>query len=166
MLSSAARLGAPSGKRSGMRSWAKASAMRPNSTVRRCSLHIRRSYLIRACRQSRGGGSWASHVQIGDVERIFLDELASRLDDVAHQPGEDLVGDVGLGDLDLEKGAVGRVQRRLPELVGVHLAKALVALDGETLAAGGEDRLQKLGRTGDQRAARVGRLALRCAAFI
>ena len=54
------------------------------------------------------------HVQIGDVQRIFLDELAARLDDVAHQPGEDLVGDVGLGDLDLEQGAVGRDRAWFP----------------------------------------------------
>src|SRR4030095_8279494 len=46
--------------------------------------------------------------------------------------------------------AVGGIERRLPELVGVHLAEALVALDGEALAAGGEDRLQQLGRAGDQ----------------
>ena len=38
-------------------------------------------------------------VQIGDAQRILLDELAPRLDDIAHQPGEYLVRDIGLVDL-------------------------------------------------------------------
>ena len=42
------------------------------------------------------------------------------------------------------------IERGLPELLGVHLAQALVALDGEALAAGGEDRLEQLGRAGDR----------------
>jgi len=37
---------------------------------------------------------WLS-IQRRDIQRVLLDELASRLDLVAHQPGEDLVG-VGL----------------------------------------------------------------------
>lgn len=43
------------------------------------------------------------NVEIGDAQRIFLDELPARFDDVAHQPGEDLVGHVGLLDFDLEQ---------------------------------------------------------------
>ena len=39
-------------------------------------------------------------VQIGDAERVFLDELAARLHDVAHQAREDFVGNVGLIDYD------------------------------------------------------------------
>jgi len=93
-----------------------------------------------------------SHVQIGHVQRIFLDEIAARLDDVAHQASEDLVGEVSLGDFDPEQRTVRRVERGLPELVGVHLAEALVALDGKALAAGGEDRLEQLDRPGDARA--------------
>ena len=37
-------------------------------------------------------------VQIGDAEGVVLDELAAGFDDVAHQAGENLVGDVGLRD--------------------------------------------------------------------
>src|SRR4030095_9688798 len=37
-----------------------------------------------------------SHIQIGDLQRVGLDELAARLDLVAHQPGEDLGGLVGV----------------------------------------------------------------------
>jgi len=38
-------------------------------------------------------------------ERVVLDELAARLDDVAHQRGEDLVGLVGMVDPDLVEAA-------------------------------------------------------------
>ena len=41
------------------------------------------------------------NVQIGDVEGVFLDEVAAGFDHVAHQAGEDFVGYVGLGDFDL-----------------------------------------------------------------
>ena len=57
-------------------------------------------------------------------------------------------------------GAGLAVEGRLPELVLVHLAKALVALEGHALAAGGVDRLEQLRRTGHGRrvaAAREGR---------
>ena len=39
-----------------------------------------------------------SNVEVGDAERILLDELAAGFDDFAHQAGEDFVGDVGLGE--------------------------------------------------------------------
>ena len=42
----------------------------------------------------------SSDVQVGDAEGVLLDELAAGFDDVAHQAGEDLVGDVRLRDLD------------------------------------------------------------------
>jgi hypothetical protein len=42
-------------------------------------------------------------------------------------------------------------------LLGVHLAKTLVALDGEPLAAGGEDGVEEFGRAADEDAlARLG----------
>ena len=90
----------------------------------------------------------SSDVEVGDAERIVLDELAARLDDVAHQPREDLVGDVGLRDFDPQQRAVGRVERGFPQLLGVHFAKALVALDDEALAAGGEHRVEQLATAG------------------
>src|SRR5262245_51015169 len=62
----------------------------------------------------------ALDVEIGDVERVLLDEVAARLDDIAHQSGEDLVGDVGVLDLDLQQDAVVRIERGFPELLGVH----------------------------------------------
>jgi hypothetical protein len=64
-----------------------------------------------------------------DAQRILLDELAARLDHVAHQLGEDRVGDIGLVDLHHQHRAVLRIERGFPELLGVHLAETLVALD-------------------------------------
>src|SRR5205085_7844775 len=62
---------------------------------------------------------------------------------------ENLVGNVRLSHFDPEQRAVGGIERGLPQLLGVHFAKALVALDREALAPGGEHRVQQLGRTGD-----------------
>ena len=45
-----------------------------------------------------------------------------------------VVGLAGVVDLDPQERPRLRVHRRLPELVGVHLAEALEALDGEVLA--------------------------------
>src|SRR4029078_461287 len=61
--------------------------------------------------------------------RVLLDENSARFDLVAHQRLEDLVGEHRFLDADLEKRATLRIHRRVPELVGIHLAEALVALD-------------------------------------
>ena len=50
-------------------------------------------------------------VEIGDLERVRLDELAARLDHVAHQPREDVIGVLALLDLDLEDGARVEIER-------------------------------------------------------
>src|SRR5690606_36383342 len=91
---------------------------------------------------SRPGGrpsAWAApgslHVQMADVQGVFLDEFAARLDDVAHQRGEDGVRLIRMADADLEQRARLGVERGLPELFGVHLAQPLIALDGDALAA-------------------------------
>ena len=47
---------------------------------------------------------------------------------IAHQLGEDIVGLVDLLDLHLQQRAFVGVERRFPELVRVHFAEALVAL--------------------------------------
>src|SRR5512136_388702 len=70
-----------------------------------------------------------SDVEVPDVERVFLDELAPRLDLVTHQGREHQVGlGVVLG-ANLQQRPGLRLHRRGPELVGVHLAKALVPVD-------------------------------------
>ena len=60
---------------------------------------------------------------------------------------EDLVGHIGILDLDLQQCAVFRVERGFPQLFGIHFAQTLVTLDRQALAPGSEDRLQQLGRT-------------------
>ena len=57
------------------------------------------------------------------------DEVLARGDLVAHQQVEDPLGRSGVGDPDPAQRAVARVHRGLGQLVGVHLAEALVALD-------------------------------------
>src|SRR5580693_7360549 len=46
-----------------------------------------------------------SHVKVRDAQRVLLDELAPRLDDVAHELDENVVGLVDLADLNLQKGS-------------------------------------------------------------
>src|SRR5688572_9313900 len=50
-----------------------------------------------------------SDVEVGDAERVRLDELAPRLDLVAHQRGEGLARADGILDLDLEQDPLGRI---------------------------------------------------------
>src|SRR6476646_7589896 len=80
-------------------------------------------------------GAVSSDVEVGDVQRVGLDEVAARLDDVAHQLGEDVVGVGDLLHLHLQQRADVAVERRLPELLRVHLAETLVALKGQALAS-------------------------------
>src|SRR5512140_2969954 len=80
-----------------------------------------------------------SNVQIRHVEGVRLDELAARLDRVAHEDREDLVGLDGVLDAHLQEAARGGVHRRLPERLGVHLAEALVPVDREPLLGARED---------------------------
>src|SRR5678816_3320902 len=67
-------------------------------------------------------------VDVRDAQRVALDEVAARLDLVAHQHREDTIGLERVVELDAQEPAHGRVHRRLPELRRVHLAQALVAL--------------------------------------
>src|SRR5262249_21815163 len=70
-----------------------------------------------------------SDVEILDVERVVLDELSSRLDCIAHQDGEHLIGLDDVVDLNVENRSRLRIQRGLPKLGWVHLAQPLVALN-------------------------------------
>src|SRR5688572_23030298 len=87
-------------------------------------------------------------IEEADVFRVALDEGAPLLDVLAHEDREDLVGLGGVLEADLLHQAGVGVHRGLPQLVGVHLAEALVALDrvllGQLLALGqpvGEQRV-------------------------
>src|SRR5689334_23881761 len=74
-------------------------------------------------------------VEVLHEVRVLFDEDAPRIDLVAHQRLVDLIGEHRLLDGDLEQRATLRIHRRIPELLGVHLAQALVALDVERSAA-------------------------------
>src|SRR5438132_8352360 len=67
------------------------------------------------------------------LQRMLLNKVPPRLDLFAHQRAEHLVGLEGVVELDLQHRPLGGVERRLPELVGVHLAQALEARDGQAL---------------------------------
>src|SRR6185295_3277694 len=100
---------------------------------------------VRGNGRSRGWGKSAppcrgppvgrSDVKVGDRQGVALDELTARLDDIAHQPREDLVGLAEIADLHLQQRARLLVERRLPELLGIHFAQTFVALHADALAA-------------------------------
>src|SRR5215212_207933 len=105
-------------------------------------------------------GTGTSDVQEPHVLGVAGDERPARVDVFAHEDREQLVRGGGVVQRDLQEHPVRRVHRGLPQLLGVHLAEALVALDalflGQLLARGaaGLDEAVAL-------AVRVGELRLR-----
>src|SRR6266513_731271 len=85
-----------------------------------------------------------SDVEVGDRQSVLLDELAARLDLVPHEGREDIVGGHRVLDPHLHEPSCFRIDGRLPQLLRVHLAQALVALDGLTLACLVEQPLHPL----------------------
>src|SRR6266487_2145057 len=88
-----------------------------------------------------------------DVDRrregVVLDELATELDDVAHQHREDPICRRRVLHRDLGQRAGRGIHRRLAQLLGVHLAQALEAVEDDTRLAAHdvEDRVaQRLER--------------------
>src|SRR4029079_8413656 len=94
---------------------------RPSSPTALCMLYDARvmQWPLVTPSPIAAAGEWFLDVEVGDVQGIVLDELAPGLDDVAHQADENLVGDVGLRNLDAEQRPVGGVERRFPQLLGV-----------------------------------------------
>src|SRR3954470_935360 len=86
----------------------------------------------------------ASDVEVGHTQRVVLDELAAWLDLVTHQGREDLARGNRVLDLHLEQDALLRIHRGLPQLLGVHLAQALVALDRHAALRLGEEPVERL----------------------
>src|SRR5919198_6314139 len=80
-------------------------------------------------RPAPSGPLSTSDIQVLDLQGVLLDELAARLNLVAHQPREPEVGGRCVLDVDAYDHAPSRVHRRLPELGSVHLAEALEAGD-------------------------------------
>src|SRR6185503_2648150 len=82
-------------------------------------------------------------VEVLHVEGVVLDVLAARLDLVAHQRGEHQVGlGVVLGAHLQQRPHLG-IHGGGPELLGIHLAEALVAVDGDALLAGGDEEFDQ-----------------------
>src|SRR5580658_11007042 len=71
-----------------------------------------------------------SDVQEPDVLRVAGDERAARLDVLAHQHAEQLVGLGRVVERDLEQDPLRWAHRGFPQFLGVHLAQALETLHG------------------------------------
>src|SRR5271166_3537111 len=88
----------------------------------------------------------ASDIQEANVLGIAGDKASARVDILAHQDGEQLIGGRRVVQGDLTQHPHGRVHRGFPQLLGVHFAKTLVALDAVLfvdLLAGLLTRLQQ-----------------------
>ena len=85
-------------------------------------------------------------VEVFNAQRVLLNELTARLNDVAHQLGEKVIGLGHVIDFHLQKRARLRVQRGFPELVRVHFAQTLVALQRQaffTLLQHGIEQIER-----------------------
>src|SRR5215203_2233724 len=70
-----------------------------------------------------------SSIQVLHLSGVLLDKGLARLDLVAHERREELVGDRRGVYRDLQERPTARIHRRLPELVRVHLAQPLESGD-------------------------------------
>lgn len=68
-------------------------------------------------------------IKVDGVFGVFLDERLARLDLLAHEDGEYLVGLDSVLETNAAQGARFGVHCRLPQLVRIHLAEALEARD-------------------------------------
>src|SRR5215204_6760746 len=84
-------------------------------------------------RSSQVVGAGDSDVQEADVLGVADDETPPRLDVLAHQDAEQLVRRCRVVEGDLQQHPGGRVHGGFPQLLRVHLAKTLVALDAALL---------------------------------
>jgi hypothetical protein len=87
-----------------------------------------------------------SEIEVFDIQRVLLDEFAARLNDIAHQFGEQIIRFGHIRYFDLQERARIRVQRGFPKLLGVHFTQAFVALQGQAFFAFGQDRVQQIKR--------------------
>jgi hypothetical protein len=89
-------------------------------------------------------------VQISDVEGVFLDELSPWRDLVAHQDREQIIRSHFVFDSNLQQPTPLGVHRRLPQLIGIHFTKTLVALNGQSLLGPSIERFERLLETADR----------------
>src|SRR5262249_21355208 len=71
------------------------------------------------------------YVEIPNVQRIIFDELPTRLDDIAHQNREHLVGidSVVLVQVNLKQFSLLGIHRGLKQFLGVHLTETFKTFD-------------------------------------
>src|SRR5436305_3293791 len=84
-------------------------------------------------RPGPSGPPTVSDIEEADVLRVLLDEVAARLDLVAHQRRENEVRGRSVLDLDPHEHSGRRIHSGLREIFGVHLAEALEARDLDAL---------------------------------
>src|SRR5258707_9712757 len=86
----------------------------------------------------------SSHVEIPHVQRVIFDELAPRLDDVAHQNREHLVGvdSVVLIQVNFQQFAFLGIHCGLKQLLGIHLTETLETFDLHSATANLQNLLQ------------------------
>ena len=89
--------------------------------------------LRRAVRHSRTREAHLSglDVQIAHVECVVLDKLAARFDVLAHERSENLIALHDVFERYLKQSTCIYVHRGFPQLLGIHLAQALIALDAD-----------------------------------
>src|SRR6202000_2383496 len=75
------------------------------------------------------GCQMSLNIQEANVFRVARDEASARLNVLAHQDREQLVGRGGVIEGDLAQDPHRGVHRGFPQLLGVHLTETLVPLD-------------------------------------
>src|SRR5277367_4644271 len=89
--------------------------------------------LPRAILARRAAYLLESNVQVRHLQRVLFDELASRLDRIAHQRGEDIVRGDSVFDAHLQQAPGLRIDGGVPKLLWVHLTEPLISLNALAL---------------------------------
>ena len=76
-----------------------------------------------------------SNIQISHVQRVIHDEVSARLNLLAHQGNEHLLGLNGVGQFDAEQFAPDGIHRGLEKFLRVHFTQALEAIHLDALLA-------------------------------
>ncbi len=80
---------------------------------------------------------------------MILDELPPALDVFTHQHAKKPLGFAGFLQRHAKEHPAARIERRFPELLAVHLAKAFEALDLDARLSQRQDRRKDLRHAGD-----------------
>ena len=78
-----------------------------------------------------------SHVQVAHVQGVVFNEPLARLDFLAHQASEHLLSLNGVGEVDAQQLALGRVHCGLEEFLGVHFSQTLESRNLDATLADG-----------------------------